>query len=296
VSRDDNRPPASRESARPIDAGEGPVVVLVHGQPGAGGDWAALSEILEADHRVLAPDRPGWGSDPRPAAGIEENAEMLDAWLEAVGAESPVTLVGHSLGGGVALFLALNHPARVGALVLVGSVGVVAALSGFDRLLTVPMLGDGIVRAGVATLRRGLITATHYGERHPGSRAARSVPVLPTVRQALGTDALPMVGRSRQSFLVEQRALVAETPKLERALGRVAAPTVVVSGASDHIVPTAAARSLAGRVPGAELIVVAGGHLLPFDQPAIIAEVVRRYSSMASGLRGGRRLRETPGA
>lgn len=296
MSREDNRPPASAESVRPVDGGDGPVVVLVHGQPGAGADWVALSEILEADHRVLAPDRPGWGSDPRPAAGIEENAEVFEAWLEAVGAKSPVTVVGHSLGGGIALFLALNHPTRVGALVLVGSVGVVAALSGFDRLLAVPMLGDGIVRAGVATLRRGLITATHYSERHPGSRAAQKVPRLPTLREALGTDALPMVGRSRQSFLVEQRALVTETPKLERALGRVAVPTVVVSGASDHIVPTAAARSLAGRVPGAELIVVPGGHLLPFDQPAMIAEVVRRYSGLAAGLTGGPQRRETPGA
>lgn len=280
----------------PIDAGAGPVVVLVHGQPGAGADWVALANLLSGDHRVLAPDRPGWGSDARGAMGIAANAVVLEELLDDAGAGSPVTVVGHSLGGGVALELALKHPERVGALVLVGSVGVAESLSGFDRLLAVPLLGNGILRAGVATLRRALIAATHLSEHHPGVRVANMVSVLPTVQAAIGTDGRPIVGRSRQSFLVEQRALLAETPELERSLCRIAVPTAVVTGASDHVVPVSAARSLAGRVPGAELVVIAGGHLLPFDQPEKIAEVVRRYSALASGLRGGRRRRETPEA
>ncbi|MGO9149573.1 MAG: alpha/beta fold hydrolase [Acidimicrobiales bacterium] len=283
-------------SMAPIDAGAGPVVVLVHGQPGAGADWVALANLLSGDHRVLAPDRPGWGSDARGAMGIAANAVVLEELLDDAGAGSPVTVVGHSLGGGVALELALKHPERVGALVLVGSVGVGESLSGFDRLLAVPLLGNGILRAGVATLRRALIAATHLSERHPGARVANMVSVLPTVQAAIGTDGRPIVGRSRQSFLVEQRALLAETPELERSLCRIAVPTAVVTGASDHVVPVSAARSLAGRVPGAELVVIAGGHLLPFDQPEKIAEVVRRYSALASGLRDGRRRRETPEA
>ncbi|MGO9408159.1 MAG: alpha/beta fold hydrolase [Acidimicrobiales bacterium] len=283
-------------SMAPIDAGAGPVVVLVHGQPGAGADWVALANLLSGDHRVLAPDRPGWGSDARGAMGIAANAVVLEELLDDAGAGSPVTVVGHSLGGGVALELALKHPERVGALVLVGSVGVGESLSGFDRLLAVPLLGNGILRAGVATLRRALIAATHLSERHPGARVANMVSVLPTVQAAIGTDGRPIVGRSRQSFLVEQRALLAETPELERSLCRIAVPTAVVTGASDHVVPVSAARSLAGRVPGAELVVIAGGHLLPFDQPEKIAEVVRRYSALASGLRDGRRPRETPEA
>ncbi len=289
--------PATGGRARaPIDAGAGPVVVLVHGQPGAGGDWAALVNLLSDDHRVLAPDRPGWGSDTRPAMGIAANADVLEELLDAVAAQSPVTVVGHSLGGGIALELALKHPERVGALVLVGSVGVAGSLSGFDRLLAVPLLGDGILRAGVATLRRGLIAATHLSEHHPGARVAHMVSVLPTVQAAIGIDGRPMVGRSRQSFLVEQRALLAETPEIERSLCRIAVPTAVLTGASDRVVPVSAARSLAVRVPGAELVVIAGGHLLPFDQPEKIAEVVRRYSALASGVRDGQRRRERPGA
>ncbi len=278
----------------PIDAGTGPVVVLVHGQPGAGADWEVLASLLADDHRVLAPDRPGWGSDRRPAMGIAANADALEAALGAAAVQGAVTVVGHSFGGGVALELALRHPDRVGALVLIGSVGVGAALSGFDRLLTVPMLGSGILRAGTATLRRALIAATRYSEGHPGTRVAPKVVAVPTVRSAVTAGGRPVVGRGRQSFLVEQRALVGETPGIERALCRLAVPTAVMTGASDRIVPTAAARALAENVPGAELVVVAGGHLLPFDRPEIVAEVVRRYSALASGVRDGRRPRGTP--
>lgn len=280
----------------PIDAGEGPVVLLIHGQPGAGADWVALAELLSADHRVLAPNRPGWGSDPRPAIGLSANADALEVLLQAVAAPERVTVVGHSLGGGIALQLALRHPQRVGALVLIGSVGVSGALSGFDRLLVVPMVGTGILRAGVATLRRGLITATRYSERHPGARVAKKVAALPTLQAAIGSDGRPIVGRSRQSFLVEQRSLLAETPALERSLWRIEVPTAVVTGASDRIVPASASRALAGRIAGSELIVMAGGHLLPFERPERIAGVVRRYSELAEALKDERLQREKPEA
>ena len=274
----------------PVDVGVGPVVVLVHGQPGAGADWAVLANLLSGDHRVLAPDRPGWGSDTRAAMGIAANADVLEALLEAAGAQSPVTVVGHSLGGGIALELALKHPERVGSLVLVGSVGVSGSLSGLDRLLAVPLLGSGILRAGVATLRRVLIAAAHFSERYPGVRVANMVSVLPTVQAAIGTDGRPIVGRSRRSFLVEQRALLAETPQLESSLCCIAVPTAVVTGASDRVVPVSAARSLAERVPGAELVVIVAATSSPSINPRRSPRsfVATRSSRLASGTNGSR--------
>lgn len=279
-----------------IDAGAGAVVVLVHGQPGAGGDWSALAALLSKDHRVLAPDRPGWGGDPRAATGLKANAEALEELLRAVDVKSPVTVVGHSLGGGVALELALSHPGRVGALVLIGSVGVAGALSGFDRLLAVPMVGDGILRAGTAALWRGLTTAKRYSQRHPGASVAKKVAAISTLQSAIGSEGRPMVGRARRSFLVEQRALLAETPQLEDSLRQIAVPTAVVTGASDRIVPLGAARALAARLPNAELFIMPGGHLLPFEKPEQIADLVRRYAALGSQIRDGRRRRGTPEA
>lgn len=287
---------AAGEPVAPGDPGADPVVLLVHGQPGAGADWAALKGLLVDDHRVLAPDRPGWGSNTREAVGLVANADAMAAMLTYAAIDVPVTVVGHSFGGAVALELALNYPERVDALVLLGSIGVAEALSGFDRLLAVPMLGNGILRAGVAPLRRALIGAKRYSKRHPGGRVGEMVPDLPSVQAAIGTDFDRIVGRSRRSFLIEQRAMLVETPGLERSLCRISVPTAVVSGVSDHIVPVSAARALSSRVPGAELIVMAGGHFLPFDHPEQVAEVVRGYSGFQAYFTGGRPQRERPGA
>ena len=138
---------------RRIDAGAGPVVVLLHGQPGAGGDWSALAEILSQrppgarprpsrlgrgpaardGHRRKTPRR--WRSCSRPCrcAGPADRCRALAGRRRRPGARP-------------------QHPGRVGALVLISSVGVAEAISGFDRLLAVPMLGSGIVRAGTAAL------------------------------------------------------------------------------------------------------------------------------------------------
>jgi pimeloyl-ACP methyl ester carboxylesterase len=273
----------------PIDVGLGPVVLLVHGQPGEGEDWRRLADLLSHDHRVLAPDRPGWGSHPRPAVGIAENATVLARVAERCGAEPPLTVVGHSFGGGIALELALTRPDIVGSLVLVGSVGVEAALSGLDRLLAVPVVGDGIVRAGGAAVRQAFGALRRLPENWTAGRLARKASDLPTVRAVLsGGDGEQLLGRARASFVIEQRALIDETPALERRLSLLQLPVAVAHGRSDHIVPLAAGRLLAERIPGAELVVFPGeGHLLALDRPDEIAALVRRYSRMASLSFGG---------
>jgi pimeloyl-ACP methyl ester carboxylesterase len=92
----------------------------------------------------------------------------------------------------------------------------------------------------------------------------------------------PMTDRQRRSFLVEQRALIDETPSIERRLPLLSVPTVVVHGTSDHIVPLGAARILAAAIPGAELSLAPGqGHMMPFERPDLIAALVRRYSALA---------------
>ncbi len=77
-------------------------VVLLHGQPGGGSDWREVIARLPATVECLAADRPGYRSNPRPAAGLVGNAEAVLADLDHAGIDRAV-LVGHSYGGGVAL-------------------------------------------------------------------------------------------------------------------------------------------------------------------------------------------------
>jgi pimeloyl-ACP methyl ester carboxylesterase len=266
-----------------IDEGVGRAVLLVHGQPGRGLDWQGLARRLSTDLRVVATDRPGWGEDQRPATSIAANAGDLASVIESLGLPSPVTAVGHSLGGGIAIELALSRPDLVGSLVLLGSIGVERALSRFDQLLAVPRLGDPVIRAGVLATRGGIRTARRVLGSGPAKPLGRRVARWPTVRGLVWLDTQPISEKVRKSFLAEQRALLDETPLLERRLSLLDVPTAVVHGTADRVVPLSASRALAERIPGAELITLTGeGHLVPFERPGLIAPIVRRYDSLGA--------------
>ncbi len=191
--------------------------------------------------RTLAIDRPGWDgySAARDLAG---NARAALAVLDRAGV-ARATVVGHSLGAAVAAWLASSHPERVGRLVLVAPAANVESLGAVDYLLAAPILGwlasVGAMAGGGLVLsprsvRRWVAQATALDERY--LRSAR--------RMLLGSGAW-------RSFVREQRFLIRDLPALERRLGQISAPTTIVSGTADHVVPLAAARRLAGQIPRA---------------------------------------------
>ncbi len=267
------RPPALQSS----DRGHGPVVVLVHGQPGQAADWRVVAGALESSHRVIVPDRPGYGRTGGAAVGVAANADALGRLLDDNGIES-ATVVGHSFGGGVALALALRRGELVGGLVLVGSVGTRSSLGPQDHVLGLPVLGESLAFAGFQASRWLLPALRRRSTRLPPAMASwlRSVPEPgPAV-----DGATPPSAATWRSFVIEQRALLVETPALEAGLGSVRAPTAVVAGRRDRVVPTRAAVDLAEGIPGAELVwVPAAGHLVPQEAPGVLVDVVRRYAS-----------------
>src|SRR2546423_2291832 len=95
-------------------------VVLLHGQPGGPFDWHAVVTDLPPGFRAHLPDRPGYGRNERPAAGLADNADDLVRQLDHLGVERAI-VAGHSWGGGVALAMAERHPERVAGLVLAAS-------------------------------------------------------------------------------------------------------------------------------------------------------------------------------
>ncbi len=264
-----------------IDAGTGPTVVFIHGQPGSGADWWPVAELLTDDHHVLAPDRPGWGNHPRPATTLLGNADSLVRMLGHEPPDAPLVIVGHSLGGGIALELALGWPELVGALVLVSSVGTRSALGGMDVVLAVPVVGSGVLRAGAAMVGRGARALTRLSLSPKAEPLFERANRFPGVRSFLAESDREMDGRGRRSFMVEQKALLEETPSIERRLASLRVPCAVVQGAKDRVVSLASARDLAGAIPGAELVVCEGaGHRLAFERPQVIADVVRRYERL----------------
>jgi pimeloyl-ACP methyl ester carboxylesterase len=256
------------------DEGEGPVVLLVHGQPGVGSNWADVAGRLASSNRVLVPDRPGYGRTGGQATGMAGNADALVGLLDDEGVEE-ATVVGHSFGGGVGLAMALRHRDRVRALVLVGSVGTRHSLGLFDRLLGLPLLGEGLAFVGWQVSRQVLPTLRRRSTRLPPTLGS-SVRAIPFAAQ----DVRASDGATWRSFVTEQRALLAETPSLEARLSSVRVPTAVVAGRRDRLVPPRASAELVGAIPGAELVWVPGvGHLVPQEAPDVLVEIVRRYAS-----------------
>ena len=259
-----------------LDEGTGPTALLLHGQPGTGASWRPVVDLLRDDHRVLAPDRPGYGDNDAPATDFRGNAEAMAELLGARGAV-PAVVVGHSWGGGVAIELARSFPEVVAGLVLVASVGTVGSVNLLDDLLAAPVVGDGLAALGLAVMGSALPWVRDRMDGLPGRWASWWRTALPDASMAGGTAGA--LGRVRRSVMVEQRALVAALPSLEGALAGVGVPAAVIAGTADVVVSPAAAAELAHAVTGATLELVDGvGHFVPRDAPAVIADTVRRLT------------------
>ncbi|MEO6859589.1 MAG: alpha/beta hydrolase [Solirubrobacteraceae bacterium] len=233
---------------------DGPAVLLLHGQPGAARDWNRVVAALDGRARAIAVDRPGWDgrSQPRDLPGNARAAlEALDA--ERVG---KATLVGHSLGAAVAVWAAAEHPERVGALVLAAPAANRASLAALDRWLSLPVAGSLTSAASLTGL--GLALSAAPLRRRIARRAKLEESYLRESARVL------LSSWGRHAFVTEQRSLVRDLPRLEEKLAAIQAPTFILTGSEDRIVPAAAPRTLAGQIAGARLIELDGaGHLLP---------------------------------
>ena len=242
-----------------------PAVLLLHGQPGSAADWEGVVQRLGARATAIAVNRPGWDG-VHAAADLEGNARAALAALDARHVSEAV-IVGHSLGGGIAAWLAATRPERVTALVLAAPAANQAALYPIDRWLAAPLVGD--VSSGVTMAGVGLALTVPWLRRRVSAGTGIAESYLVDVgRAALRPGAW-------RAYASEQRTFVHELPGLERRLGSITAPTTIVAGARDRIVPLHAASELSEQIPGARLIVSdRAGHLLPQRDPQLLADAI----------------------
>jgi pimeloyl-ACP methyl ester carboxylesterase len=247
-------------------------VLFLHGQPGSARDWDRVIALVGSRAPTLAIDRPGWrrGTPPSDLAG--NSTAALEA-LDAAGAQRAI-VVGHSLGGAVAAWLAAEHPERVSRLVLAAPAANCAALVPLDYWLARPLAGELVgapVMAGA-----GLALAAAAVRRRVAGLLEVDEPYLEATARGLRTPA------AWRAFAADQRMLVGGLPQLEERLARIQVPTTIVAGSADRIVPLSSARILQKTIPGSELIVLAGaGHLLTQRQAGELTEIILRDVSQS---------------
>jgi len=257
------------------EEGSGPVLLLIHGMGGSYENWQAVIEPLARHHTVVAPDLPGHGASA-PGAGdysLGALAAGLRDLLLALGYDR-ATLVGHSLGGGIAMQLAYQFPELAERLVLVSSGGLGPEVSLILRAAALPgaeLFLAATARAGSkagATLARGLSAV--------GLR-----PTVDVAEVARGYTSLADPDR-RAAFLATLRSVISARGQRVDASDRLylvaSMPVLIVWGARDPIVPVHHGERAHEAIAGSRLEIFEGvGHLPQLEAPARFVTVVERF-------------------
>jgi pimeloyl-ACP methyl ester carboxylesterase len=258
-----------------VEAGEGPVLLLIHGMAGTCENWSSVIDPLALRHTVLAPDLPGHGGSA-PGGGdysLGGLAATLRDMLLALGHDR-ATLVGHSLGGGVAMQFSYQFPEMVERLVLVASGGLGPEVSPLLRAAALP--GADL-----------FIGATANVGQRAGSLVGRALttigmrPSADIAEVARGYASLSD-GRRRRAFLSTLRAVVGTEGQRIAAADRLylarELPLLIVWGERDPIIPVRHAREAHEALPGSRLEVFENaGHLPQLEDPGRFIAVVERF-------------------
>lgn len=257
------------------EAGEGPVLLLIHGMGGTCEGWNEVIAPLARHHTVIAPDLPGHGAS-EPGGGdysIGALAAILRDLLLAIGQER-ATLVGHSLGGGIAMQVAYQFPEITERLALVSSGGLGPEVSPVLRAAALP--GADLFISATASVGRRVGSAVAHGLSTVGLRPNADVAEL-----ARGYAALSDPDR-RAAFLATLRSVVGTGGQRVDANDRLylaeAMPVLIVWGARDSIIPVHHAEAAHEAIPASRLEVFDDvGHLPQVEAPGRFVGVLERF-------------------
>ncbi len=256
--------------------GSAPVLLLIHGVGDSSRTWEDVIPLLAEHHTVLAPDLLGHGDSDKPRAdySIGGFANGMRDLLVVLGVDQ-ATVVGHSLGGGVALQFAYQYPERVERLVLVSSGGLGEEVHPVLRAVALP----GASAALSLSTRRVFRDPVLFGSR----LVARAGLADPEDVEGAARVWLALQDRAtRTAFLRTLRGLVdlrgQTVTSRDRLYLTAAIPTLLVWGQRDRVLPVAHARRAVDALPGAHLEVVArAGHLPHRSRPRLFTDAVLRF-------------------
>jgi pimeloyl-ACP methyl ester carboxylesterase len=266
--------------------GRGSPVLFIHGLGSSGYiEWRFNLEATADRHRVFAPDLPGFGRSEKPRAryGIPYFTRFIERYMQARGLRS-AAVVGSSLGGRIALELALENPRRVSKLVLVNALGLgrpnVHVSYG---LITIPRLGEAVMNVA----RDALHWAPSQMIRRVAGRLAGASndlkrtmddAYLDNLRELYATQAYHDAYLATVRSLVTPKALFGGQHNVTRRLSELKVPVQLIWGADDPLFPVAHAARAHSLIPRSRLTVIEGaGHTPQAERPEEFNRVLHKF-------------------
>jgi pimeloyl-ACP methyl ester carboxylesterase len=257
-------------------AGSGPVVLLVHGIAGTSEQWAGVAPVLAENFTVVAPDLLGHGQSAKPQGDYSLGAYAVSLRdLLVVLGHRRATVVGHSLGGGIAMQFAYEYPVFAERLVVVSSGGLGREVHPILRAATLPgaelvlpwLVHERVLGAGGAVGQVLSRLGLHAG---------------PDIAEMARGYASLCDAEARAAFLRTVRAVIDYSGQTVSAADRLyltsLLPTLIVWGRRDPLIPAAHGEFAHGEMPGSRLeIFEEAGHFPHLDEPVLFAGVLREF-------------------
>jgi pimeloyl-ACP methyl ester carboxylesterase len=259
-----------------VHVGRGPALLLLHGIGDSSETWRDIIPILARTHTVIAPDMLGHGRSDKPRAdySVAAYANGMRDLISVLGVDR-ATVIGHSLGGGVAMQFAYQYPERCERLVLMSSGGVSRDVHALLRLASAPSADLVLPLLGLGATR--LFTHAIFG-------------LLAQIGTDLGRDAEDMLrvfdalpnATARLAFVRTLRAVVdwrgQVVTMLDRCYLTSGMPTLLIWGGRDAVIPCEHARVAHSAMPGSRLeIFESAGHFPHHSDPRRFVSVLHDF-------------------
>jgi len=238
-----------------LTGGKGEPLIIVHGGGDGASAWMKNGIVLSRKFTIYVPDMPGFGTSQsmEGAYSIPDMVDFIDSFASAMGLES-FYLMGHSLGGGIALHYTLKHPMKIRKLVLVSSLCLGKEIAWWVRLFSSPVVNKSLGKAAISLFKGIKYVARYFGPWRI---------VQPVSRTSL------QIGSCIATLTEQTVVLLSQLPKIM-------VPTLVMWGARDPIVPFAQAYAAAELIPDCQVkVFMDAGH-------SVYRERLREFSSTLS--------------
>ncbi len=257
-----------------LDTGQGPPVILIHGFGGSMWQWEYQQAALAARHRVITPDLLGSGLSDKP--DIEYRPDQLissfHGFMDALGI-TQATLVGNSMGAGLAIGMALSHPERVDRLILIDGLP--------DRIaerLTSPLIRRAIETSAPAWL----VTLGNWLFGRTTMESVLKEIVYDHSRLTPAVLERSNRNRRRPGLIPPILAVSRNVPLWEegyaKRLGEIRRRTMILWGEEDRVFPVQVGRDVQGAIPGSTLALIPkAGHIPQWEQPELVNSFILRF-------------------